>query len=360
MQADLASFHPEQQQGKRIRSPSMIQREGFSPMFRALTAQRESQEFFNSSNERNDSPLSMNEKSTPRLDLEIPNPGFERYSVMFEKLLDDSPKPSLLERRQSKSRKSMKKLEPIISNPDDSRSAPPGGHPIPQRSLTSPHLSGLTSRLSIKVKPQKDRSFTAPIPTIEQPPATVHRARPILRSKTAPSGSQSPLERAFFRATRITAASGLTPTSQTFSVTSENSLPPTPNTTATSERDSVAILTTTEPFHLHANQEPTWNMLTSKPLSPPERNPRRAAQPTERDPTHLAPRVKSPEDLERQIVQVSVARQVSVSRARRQVEHAVSSKQPLRPRVVEVGGPESKMRKSTVVVFEDAGAAVPE
>ena len=62
----------------------------------------------------------------------------------------------------------------------------------------------------------------------------------------------------------------------------------------------------------------------------------------------LYPRVKSPEDLERQIVQVSVARQVSVSRARRQVQQAAASKQPLRPRVVEL----SKNRKSTVVLIE--------
>lgn len=55
-------------------------------------------------------------------------------------------------------------------------------------------------------------------------------------------------------------------------------------------------------------------------------------------------RVKSPEDLERQIVQVSVARQVSVSKARRQVRNTVDVKQPLRPRVVELG----KNRKSTV------------
>lgn len=63
------------------------------------------------------------------------------------------------------------------------------------------------------------------------------------------------------------------------------------------------------------------------------------------------PRVKSPEDLEKQIVQVSVARQVSVTKARRQVQLAVASKQPLRPRVVELGG-KDRARKSTLVVVE--------
>lgn len=61
------------------------------------------------------------------------------------------------------------------------------------------------------------------------------------------------------------------------------------------------------------------------------------------------PRVRSPEDLDRQIVQVSVARQVSVSRARDKVQRPFISKQPLKPRVVEL-----KNRKSTVVLIENA------
>jgi hypothetical protein len=52
------------------------------------------------------------------------------------------------------------------------------------------------------------------------------------------------------------------------------------------------------------------------------------------------------ERFNRQIVQVSVARQVSVSKARRRVADAVEVKQPLRPRVVELG----KNRKSTLVI----------
>ena len=54
------------------------------------------------------------------------------------------------------------------------------------------------------------------------------------------------------------------------------------------------------------------------------------------------------ERFNRQIVQVSVARQVSVSKARRRVADAVEVKQPLRPRVVELG----KNRKSTLVLIE--------
>jgi hypothetical protein len=54
------------------------------------------------------------------------------------------------------------------------------------------------------------------------------------------------------------------------------------------------------------------------------------------------------ERFDSQIVQVSVARQVSVSKARRRVADAVEVKQPLRPRVVELG----KNRKSTLVMIE--------
>jgi hypothetical protein len=91
-------------------------------------------------------------------------------------------------------------------------------------------------------------------------------------------------------------------------------------------------------------------MLTSQAVKLPTPRSRTEDQ---RSPTSkkLYPRVKSPEELDRQIVQVSVARQVSVSKARRQVEKAASSRpaaQSLKPKVVEL----SKNRKSTVVIVE--------
>ncbi|KAK3049382.1 hypothetical protein LTR09_009301 [Extremus antarcticus] len=336
-EADLASFHPGAQKQK-VRSPSVIQKEGFSPMFRALGTQRESEEMFNSAHERNDSPLSTNEKNdptrTPRLNLDLPSCGLDRYSVMFEKLLED-PKPSLLERRQSKlpRKKSLNPIEPIRSIPEQaaapSVNAPPA---LPQRSLTSPSL--LKSRLSIKVL-NKNRDA-------DDKTGSRNRTRPIQRSNTAPLGGQSPLAAAFKKASK-TAVLGLTPTSTTFSLISENSLPPTPNTanTALSDKDSVAIISnnTQRPTFPHS-LEPNWNMVTAVPA-------RTRSQ-------HREPylRVKSPEDLEKQMVQVSVARQVSVTKARRTVQHATATtKQPLRPRVVVMGGRE-KERKSTVVVIE--------
>ena len=48
-EADLASFHRENQPKRIMRSPSVIQKEGFSPMFRVLNAQQQSEEMFQAS-----------------------------------------------------------------------------------------------------------------------------------------------------------------------------------------------------------------------------------------------------------------------------------------------------------------------
>jgi hypothetical protein len=261
---------------------------------------------------------------------------------MFEKVLDE-PKQSLLERRQSKSKKkkSLLILDPVNSTAQAVLSPDVPSNSAPHRSATSP---GLRKRLSIKIG-KKDRNAGAVVPTVDEPATALHRPRPIGRSKTAPPGSQSPVAQNFLKTSKQPAMSSLTPTSQTFSV-SENSLPPTPTTTNTamSDIDSVAIIqTSTKNLRRKPSQtEPSWEMLTSKAMSPEPKDSRR-----ERD---AYSRVKSPEELEKQIVQVSVARQVSVSKARKTVQAAISTKQPLRPRVVELG--RDRERKSTVVLIE--------
>ena len=114
---------------------------------------------------------------------------------------------------------------------------------------------------------------------------------------------------------------------------SENSLPPTPKTyTSASDIESIAVVRVGSQKHTGRRTNP--QTTTSKPKPNKQAN--------------LYLQVKSPDDLERQIVQVSVARQVSVSKARSQVRNALESKQPLRPRVVEL----NKNRKSTVVLIE--------
>lgn len=278
---------------------------------------------------------------TPRLELDIPSGEFERYSVMFEKLLE--PRQSILERRQSKAKKSSGAKSGEVSSQRQAPKVELFRNGIPQRSATSPHLKKVPS-LRIKVATQEGRDPSAPV-------TAIHRPRPIQRSKTAPPSAVSPVARNFSRP-----AGGRTPAPVVVTSDSdagstlfgENSLPPTPTTTTT-DADDVAVLahdlSIRPPAHLRqrSEDEPSWEMLTSKPLvTVPSPHHSETGKP-------LYPRLKSPEDLERQIVQVSVARQVSVSRARRRVERAAESKQPLKPKVVELNG---KNRKSTVVLIE--------
>lgn len=319
-EADYASF-THRGQARKMRSPSMIQREGFSPMFRAL----EDTTLQDVKEGRNDSPLSMDENAesapsprTPRLDLEIPNPEFERYSVMFEKLLEE-PKPSLLERRQSKLKrnKSLRTQDAIST-----LSVKEEANGVPQRSATSP---GLMKSLSIRI----GKKVRSPAATPEEVATAIHRPRPVERSKTAPPQANPKVSQSWTKP-EIVVDGGLQPYA-------DSSLPPTPMTFATiSDNGTVAIIETVQ--HRPIAPEPSWQMMTSyAPRTPVEEG---RSSPYRR--------VKSAEDLERQIVQVSVARQVSVSKAQRQVQQAQESKQPLRPRVVEL----SKNRKSTVVLIE--------
>lgn len=323
-QADFASFSGESTP-VRMRSPSAIQDMGFSPMFKAL---KQSVDLSVSGEERrNDSPLSMTEESgssprTPKLDLDLVDPSFERYSVMFEKLLTlEENKPSLLERRQSKMQRqrSMKILDTAVERKeqDDVFSADP--KPALQRSITSP---GLFKSLSIRIGKKVYSPAVTPISSKSGPATAVLRPAPIERSKTVAPVMQH-LEQP-----RI-AINGDSPVSQTVT---DRSLPPIPTTSTTfSDTDSVAV----------PHDEPARVEHGTTTSSAPAKTPTDDSQ----DP-YL--RVRSPEDLEKQMVQVSVARQVSVSKARHRVSQAVDSKQPLRPRVVEL----SKNRKSTMVLIE--------
>lgn len=278
---------------------------------------------------------------TPRLEMDIPSGEFERYSVMFEKLLE--PRQSILERRQSKAKKSLGANAGEVSSQRQAPRAELFRNGVPQRSATSPHLKKVPS-LRIKVATQEGQDSSGPV-------TAIHRPRPIQRSKTAPPNAVSPVARNFSRPAAVRAAARVLVTSDSdtgSTLFGENSLPPTPTTTTT-DADDVAVLAHDSlfppPAHLRQRpeDEPGWEMLTSKSLA------------TVPSPRHsetgkpLYPRLKTPEDLERQIVQVSVARQVSVSRARRRVERAAESKQPLKPKVVELSG---KNRKSTVVLIE--------
>ena len=331
---------------KMRRSPSVMFRSASNALSqKPLPGIRDSEDMFKTAEEeRHDSPLSASGMKvpdaiprTPRLDLNIPNAELERYSVMFEKLLE--PRQSILERRQSK----MKRLKPnakteevatakvvnlSYSKPETVKSI------VPQRSMTSSHLTKVPS-LKIKIThhdgTSKDDVQTA-----------IHRPRPPKRSNTAPTGSVSESAPNFSRPKPPTVSSSESQRSPSSPLYGENSLPPTPTTVTTFADNESIIISNHEPLppisRFAEKAEPSWDMLTSKPVK----------MTIDEDSRVPYLRVKSPEDLERQIVQVSVARQVSVSRARRQVQQATTSVQPLRPRVVEL----SKNRKSTVVLIE--------
>lgn len=356
-EADRASLMPHAEK-KMMRTPSMIQRQSMvPPAARTLHSDvRTSHDMFKPlPEERQDSPMQDSKRRvprTPRLDLDIPNGDMERYSVMFEKLL--APKPTILERRQSKLKRiksTLQRESPPVPALEFSRA--PSTPTLPQRSVTSPHLTKNVPSLNVTLLPVK-ASLSSSLE--EEPTTAVHRPRPIQRSKTAPPGSVSPVALNF---SRPKPPPTLTSSEESDSspVYGERSLPPTPTTMTTVDEDehghpSIRIASPSPGQHHAApllprnslnpaHGEPAWHMLTSKPaILLPDEDQEAAGE--------MYPRVKSPEDLERQIVQVSVARQVSVTKARKQVQRAVESKQPLRPRVVEL----SKNRKSTVVLIE--------
>lgn len=284
-------------------------------------------------------------RRTPRLDINIPEAGFDRYSVMFEKLLE--PKKSLLERRQSK-RVSCQNSGSSVNAPETVQSS--SGL---QRSLTSPSLNRMPSlTIHIANSNYAVRSSTA---QNQYKGPMAHRPRPPKRSMTAPSAAKSPLAIPQERSTPKTAIAIPLPESTTtgssprYSILSENSLPPTPNT-AVSLASSINTTIFGSPMSTppKATRASIANQMATMPQQPSNSPPPIPSRSEERRPSQIRNYPAGSERFNRQIVQVSVARQVSVSKARRRVADAVEVKQPLRPRVVDLG----KNRKSTLVMIE--------
>ncbi|EMC93001.1 hypothetical protein BAUCODRAFT_269916 [Baudoinia panamericana UAMH 10762] len=294
--------------------------------------------------------------TTPKLDLDIPNGELERYSVMFEKLLEPK-KQSILERRQSKIRRiptvqhkeqaitttiaeATCESSPVELRVDSARAMLPL-----QRSATSPHLKNVPSlRINVFDKNGLPKQIA---PTTQRP-------RLMQRSKTAPSGAVSPIARNFSRK-RVTdghAATNPDVSPALRAPTDDISLPPTPDTFQSVQETSAQNDRVLTSLHDSALRVPRSAAATRK-------EPGTSAAAAQLSPRSVSgqggnplyPRVRSPEDLERQIMQVSVARQVSVNKARSRVQRAVESKQPLRPRVVEL----QKNRQSTHVVVIEGG-----
>ncbi|KAM0707058.1 hypothetical protein Q7P35_006389 [Cladosporium inversicolor] len=286
---------------------------------------------------------STDPRRTPRLDINIPEAGFDRYSVMFEKLLE--PKVPIIERRQSKRVSCQTSNSPVVGSETQPSSAGL------QRSKTSPSLKRKPS-LTIHIansnytvrSTQGQNAYKGPM---------AHRPRPPKRAMTAPSNPASPLPVPVEVKTPITARAVPLPESTTSSssprcsILSENSLPPTPNTAislASSINTTIFGSPSSPPPEASAASIAKHISTKDDPSSPAPPIPSRS----EERPQLMRNYPTGTERFNRQIVQVSVARQVSVSKARRRVADAVEVKQPLRPRVVELG----KNRKSTLVMIE--------
>jgi len=297
----------------------------------------------------------------PRLDLDIPGAEMERYSVMFEKLLE--PRQSILERRQSKAKRqrsvlggkvARKELPAVPAAPEEicgpspievqqaaaAMMGPVQSRGVPQRSLTSPHLKRVPSLTVTLGSRTGAANLRPPSSTQAQTAETaLHRPRPIRRSKTAPTGSVSPVAPNFSRPKFLNAATSTedlranTPESP---LLGEESLPPTPTNIMALPHElhppheplSVAKRRAAASRRNDSVDEQSWDMLTSPPTGTPKASPRfphpqQQQRPGEHQQQQAPyPLIKSPADLERQIVQVSVARQVSVSKARKLVQRA--------------------------------------
>ncbi|QIW95281.1 hypothetical protein AMS68_000799 [Peltaster fructicola] len=120
----------------------------------------------------------------PRLELQLPSCQLERYSVMFEKLLD--PKPSLLERRRSRllildmSTSDTSKTQDITHLTPLAEDSPE--RVLPTRRSTAPALSPSLS-VRYKAQPSKSTAF--------------HRPLHLQRSNTTPLPEGSPLRTEF-------------------------------------------------------------------------------------------------------------------------------------------------------------------
>lgn len=324
-EADMASF-TQSNQPKLLRSPSMIQKEGLSPMFRCIQGIPEDSVWVDDL--RKDSPLSMMSTKVPKandgvetvavpgapaLVLDLPDPKFERYSIMFQKVLEDT-RPSLLERRQSKLKRnaSVKKLD-LASKIDE--------HPVlPRLEVNGVQQSdakspGIGRSLSAKIGKKMLSPVTEVFSSLNRPRPKMQRAKTVATTTGSPHMKSSPGQ-------KLSATS----------VSPGFPMPPTPMTIATiSDSGSIEIISNHLARHDNEKAEPNWDMMTSLPLD--EYKPQL--------------RMNSPVDLEKQIVQLSVAKRVSVTKAVTQVRKSFDIK-PLRPKVVEL----SKDRTSTFVVIE--------
>lgn len=239
---------------------------------------------------------------TPRLELDLPKPELDRYSVMFFHLLaptaSNEYRPTLLERRLSRMPTASKDTSPVDIAQHETNCSPSGQQ---SQAKVQPRRP-----LSIRVGPRRNTSSVLGVAT--------QRPQSIMRSHTAP----------MYETCQQPASS---PESHAESAShSDASVPATPTTLNNCIDDAT--------IPLKQEHEPTWTKLISQPVIMDST-----------DSTHGG--VNPLIDLERQMVQVSVARQVSISHARSRIRRTVSTQ---RPEMVSLAM--AKNRKSEVAILD--------
>ncbi|KAF2115671.1 hypothetical protein BDV96DRAFT_645863 [Lophiotrema nucula] len=323
------------------------------------------------------------------LDVDIPSVHMERYSVMFGNLLQPNNRSSsLLARRHGAER--LKPLTELgLKNEDDARN----GGLKPQRRATSPSFPKSPS-VSLSLFPQPNtRDGRVPSPSR----ASVHRPRPLQRSKTAPAVSPSRQNFSIAKsANEITEDTHQEPKSAVDSDAGMRTqlLTPTPSSRNSFDEDSeevTFVVGQAAPWKpRYDEKEPPWEIL-SKPTNPPPSNLLKSSTSQDRSPlpnplaahkpsapasapleptsradskfkTQIEPAPRSADTVAPGAATVGVARSVSVSRANRpeflkptllragtDSSERLVDKKPLTPTLVEL-----KNRKSQRVQLVDA------
>ncbi|CAI6340631.1 unnamed protein product [Periconia digitata] len=246
------------------------------------------------SNDPSPAPVSGKPAERPVLDVAIPEVRMERYSVMFSSLLqqnqdsDSSSNPtftlsspvqkpqesSLLQRRQAEQLKPLDRLS-IKSSSQNSGLKP-------QRRATSPghHAKSPSASLSLFPSPNTSRA-----PSPRSLHTSVHRPRPLQRSRTNPASTASPQDLTFPSSQNEETRIGLaitpgTPSQELTPMTSTSVMTTTPSSRNSFESDRGAdeeIITVRRPaakrpitYNPIDDKEPEWDIIVPQQRAAPE------------------------------------------------------------------------------------------
>lgn len=279
------------------------------------------------------------ENGIPRLELQIPSCELERYSIMFEKVLD--AKPSLLERRKSRIRMLDAKAEEELRTTQASTSASSaagdtcaGARAMPVRRATCPSPSVMPDNNQHSAVP----AFHLPLPIYE-------------RSNTAPVIRVFPLCTTSYARTN----GHQTQTLFESPISSDEDELASPYTPPSFDTNPVHVITDIcggPEFNMHKNATNVWQSVL--PAPPTSSTSSRFSVDVHKalETPHVLNRSRSynakdsdPQPVVRQ-VQVAVARQVSVSRTL----HTAQYGDPLKPKVVHVAAMQHSRKASVVDV----------